>query len=174
MTSPLTFITHLLMSFPLKMALQVSCTATAIGIACVGELLAVVWGEVALEVEVTPLVADPVCPVLPLLKLTGLVLVDRDVATLAVANGDDVCPSNRSPPLLPLAPSGGLALRRRDDPLPLLGPAMGGGKIPLTDWSSFGDDDDPPSFGNFELIFGLDPAEREPPVVTASLPSACC
>ena len=122
MTSPLTFITHLLISFPLKMALQVSCTATAIGIACVGELPAVLWGEAVLEVEVMPFVAPPTCPML-LLKLTGLVLVDRDVATLAVVNGDDAWPSNRSPPLLPLAPSRGLALRRRDDPLPLLGPA---------------------------------------------------
>lgn len=185
MTSPLTFITHLLMSLPLKIALQVSCTATAIGIAaCVGELLAVVCGEAVLEVEVevTPLVvATPLCTVLLLvMKLIGLVLVDRDVATLAVVNGDDVC--NRSPPLLPLEPSGGLALRRRDDDplLPLLGAAWGGGKIPPfkaeeSDCSGgFNDGDAPPSFGNFGVIFGLDPAEREPPLVSAPLPSACC
>ena len=180
MTSPVTFITHLLMSLPLKMALQVSCTATAIGIvACVGEF---VCGEAVLEVEaeVTPLVvATPLCIVL-LLKLIGLVLVDRDVATLAVVNGDDVC--NRSPPLLPLGPSGGLALRRRDDdpPLPLLGAVWGGGKIPPfkveeSECSGgFNDGDAPPSFENLGVIFGLDPAEREPPLVTAPLPSACC
>ena len=175
MTSPATFITHLLISLPLKMALQVSCTATAIGMAAVA---VVFWDEeAALEVEVTSLVDGPVCPVLLVLlplKLTGLVLVDRDEATLAVANGDDVWFSNRSPPLLPLVPSGGLALRRRDDPLPLLGAAWGGGKIPLkpaSDWSGFDDADAPPSFGNLELIFGLDPADL---LVTAPSPSACC
>jgi hypothetical protein len=151
------------------------------GIACDGELLAVVWGEAVLEVEVevTPLVATPGCPIL-LLKLIGLVLADRDVATLAVVNGDDIWPSNRSPPLLPLEPSDeGLALRRRDDPLPLLGAGWGGGKIPpfveeSVDCSGFNDGDDaPPSFGNFGVIFGLDPAEREPPVVTVPSLSAC-
>ena len=112
-----------------------------------------------LEVEVRPLVAE--------LKLIGLALVDR-AAIFVVANGDDAWPSKRSP-----VPGGGLALRRRDDPppLPFLGPAWGGGRIALM-VSGCSDFDDP-SFGNFELIFGLDPAERDP-VIISPLPSVCC
>ena len=44
--------------------------------------------------------------------------------------------------------------------------------IPLKDCSDF--DDDVSSFGNFVLIFGLDPAERDPPVISAPSPSVCC
>lgn len=78
------------------------------GIGFVGEDDAVCWGE-----GVRLLAADPL-----LLKLIGLALVELVVT---FAKGDTL--PKRSPP------GGGLPLRRRDDPLPLLGAGWGGGRM---------------------------------------------